>query len=104
MVPIEADVLFDSNGVMTPGIVHILGTSQIIVNVPGDYEVTFSVSGTEPNQFALFLNGTEVPGQFMVLVQALSKITVRLYSPYQQEVFLPFVIILLLQQLALHLS
>jgi hypothetical protein len=24
--------------------------------------VTFSVSGTEPNQFALFDNGTEVPG------------------------------------------
>ena len=62
VVPIEADVLFDSNGIITPGIVHIPGTSQIIVTVPGDYEVTFSVSGTEPNQFALFLNGTEVPG------------------------------------------
>lgn len=61
-VPIEADVLFDSNGLMTPGIVHTLGTSQIMINVPGDYEVTFSVSGTEPNQFALFLNGSLVPG------------------------------------------
>ena len=61
-VAIEADVLFDSNGIMTPGIVHTPGTSQIIVIVPGDYEVTFSVSGTEPNQFALFLNGSPVPG------------------------------------------
>ncbi|MEK5070485.1 BclA C-terminal domain-containing protein [Sporosarcina sp. FSL K6-1508] len=61
-VPIEADVLFDSNGLMTPGIVHILGTSQIIVNVSGDYEVTFSVSGVEPNQFALFLNGAPITG------------------------------------------
>jgi hypothetical protein len=61
-VAIEADVLFDSNGIMTPGIVHTLGTSQIIVNIPGDYEVTFSVSGTEPNQFALFLNGSPVAG------------------------------------------
>ena len=61
-VAIEADVLFDSNGIMTPGIVHTLGTSQIIVNDPGDYEVTFSVSGTEPNQFALFLNGSPVAG------------------------------------------
>jgi hypothetical protein len=61
-VAIEADVLFDSNGIMTPGIVHALGTSQIIVNIPGDYEVTFSVSGTEPNQFALFLNGSPVAG------------------------------------------
>jgi len=47
---------------MTPGIVHTLGTSQIIVTIPGDYEVTFSVSGTEPNQFALFLNGSPVAG------------------------------------------
>ena len=62
VVAIEADVLFDSNGRITPGIVHSPGTSQIIVNVPGDYEVTFSVSGTEPNQFALFLNGSEVAG------------------------------------------
>ena len=61
-VAIEADVLFDSNGIITPGIVHTPGTSQIIVNVPGDYEVTFSVSGTEPNQFALFLNGSPVAG------------------------------------------
>jgi hypothetical protein len=61
-VAIEADVLFDSNGIITPGIVHILGTSQIIVNTPGIYEVTFSVSGTQPNQFALFLNGSPVAG------------------------------------------
>ncbi|MET3656531.1 collagen-like protein [Sporosarcina psychrophila] len=54
--------MFDSNGILTPGIVHTLGTSQIIVNIPGDYEVTFSVSGTEPNQFALFLNGSLVAG------------------------------------------
>ena len=33
-----------------------------IVTTPGDYEVTFSVSGTEPNQFALFLNGALVAG------------------------------------------
>lgn len=58
----NADILFDSNGVMTPGITHILGSTQIIVSVPGDYEVTFSVSGTESNQFALFLNGSQVAG------------------------------------------
>jgi hypothetical protein len=61
-VPIEAAVLFDSNGIITPGIVHTLGTSEIIVNIPGVYEVTFSVSGTQPNQFSLFLNGSPVPG------------------------------------------
>ena len=28
----------------------------------GDYKITFSVSGTEPSQMALFLNGAPVPG------------------------------------------
>jgi hypothetical protein len=62
VIALEAAVLFSSNGVITPGILHTLGTSQIIVNTPGVYEVTFSVSGTEPNQFALFLNGSPVAG------------------------------------------
>jgi hypothetical protein len=60
-VAIEAPVLFDSNGVITPGILHTPGTSTIQVVEQGDYEVTFSVSGTEPNQFALFLNGAPLP-------------------------------------------
>jgi hypothetical protein len=62
VVAVEGDVLFDSNGIITPGIEHTLGTTQIIVSVPGDYEVTFSVSGTEDSQFALFLNNSLVPG------------------------------------------
>jgi hypothetical protein len=61
-VPIESDVIFDSNGVLTNGITHVLGTTQIAVANPGNYEVTYSVSGVEPNQFALFLNGTLVTG------------------------------------------
>ncbi|MFT8318805.1 MAG: collagen-like protein, partial [Sporolactobacillus sp.] len=62
VVAIEADVLFSTNGVITPGITHAPGTSLIAITTPGDYEVTFSVSGVEPNQFALFLNGALVPG------------------------------------------
>ncbi|WP_444979494.1 BclA C-terminal domain-containing protein, partial [Halobacillus andaensis] len=62
VVPIEADVIFGSNGIITPGITHAPGTSQILVTTPGDYEVTFSVSGVEPNQFSLFLNGAPVAG------------------------------------------
>jgi hypothetical protein len=62
VVAIEADVIFDSTGITTSGITHVPGTSQIIVTTPGDYEVNFSVSGVEPNQFALFLNGVPVPG------------------------------------------
>ena len=61
-VPIEADVIFDSNGVMTSGITHALGTAQIAIVNAGDYKVTFSLSGTEPSQMALFLNGILAAG------------------------------------------
>jgi BclA C-terminal domain len=61
-VGLEADVTFDSNGVMTPGIEHVPGSAGIKVVEAGTYELTFSVSGTEPSQMAIFLNGTLVPG------------------------------------------
>jgi transposase len=51
-----------SNGIMTSGITHTPSTSQIAIITPGIYEVTFSVSVTEPNQFALFVNGLPVAG------------------------------------------
>lgn len=60
-VAVEADVIFDSTGIVTPGITHIPGTAQILVTTPGIYEVTFSISGVEPNQFTLFLNGVPIP-------------------------------------------
>ena len=62
---IEADITFNKNGVMTSGITHAAGTpgaAGITLVNAGDYKVTFSVSGTEPNQMALFVNGTLVPG------------------------------------------
>jgi hypothetical protein len=62
VVPIEADVIFDTNGITTPGITHAPGTALISITTAGIYEVTFSVSGVEPNQFALFLNGALVAG------------------------------------------
>lgn len=37
-------------------------TTQIAVTHLGNYEVTFSVSGVEPNQFALFINGVLATG------------------------------------------
>ena len=61
-MPLQADVSFDSNGVLTPGIVHAPGAAGITLATAGAYEVTFSVSGTEPSQMALFVNGTQVPG------------------------------------------
>jgi hypothetical protein len=62
VIALEAPILFDTNGLITPGIIHTPGTASILVVEAGDYEVTFSVSGVEPNQFALFLNGAPVPG------------------------------------------
>jgi hypothetical protein len=62
VVAIEADVTFNTNGILTPGITHTAGTSQIDITSAGDYKVTFSVSGVEPNQFALFVNGASAAG------------------------------------------
>ena len=61
-VAIEADITFDTNGIITAGITHAPGTSQVLFTTPGDYLVTFSVSGVEPSQFALFLNGAPIAG------------------------------------------
>jgi hypothetical protein len=42
--------------------VHAPWTSTILIANPGIYKVSFSVSGVEPNQFALFINGVPVAG------------------------------------------
>jgi collagen type I alpha len=58
----NAAVPFSDSGVRTSGINHASGSAEIVIASPGDYVVSFSVSGVEPNQFALFLNGVIVPG------------------------------------------
>ncbi|WP_033734381.1 BclA C-terminal domain-containing protein, partial [Bacillus mycoides] len=60
VVALEAPILFNSHGRMTPGFTHTLGTSQLMVLNAGDYKISFSISGVEPNQFTLFLNGASV--------------------------------------------
>jgi hypothetical protein len=60
VVPLEAAVTFDSNGPEL-GIIHVPGTSSVVVTSSGTYLVNFSVSGVEPNQFALFVNGVVDP-------------------------------------------
>ena len=61
-MPIEADVTFDTNGRMTAGHHPRTRHAGHPPRRSGDYKVTFSVSGTEPNQMALFVNGGLVPG------------------------------------------
>jgi hypothetical protein len=59
---LEADFTFDSTGIATSGITHAGGGAAIVLVNAGTYKVTFSVSGTEPNQVALFQNGVLVTG------------------------------------------
>ncbi len=61
---LEAAIKFDSNGVTTSGIVHATTPASAGIEIveAGTYAVTFSVSGTEPNQMAIFVNGNPVPG------------------------------------------
>lgn len=61
-VAIGAPVNFSTNGFLTAGISHTAGSPSILISEEGLYEVTFSVSGSEPNQFALFLDDNLVPG------------------------------------------
>ncbi len=61
VVPVEADITFDSTGVAA-GVSHAPGNAGIVVDSAGVYEVRFEVNGVEPNQFALFDNGAPLAG------------------------------------------
>ena len=50
---------------LTAGVTHAPGTpgsAEVALINAGDYKVTYTVAGTEPSQFALFVNGNLVPG------------------------------------------
>jgi hypothetical protein len=55
-------VLFSTFGAHSADFAFTPGTSAITVTTAGTYLVWFSVSGVEPNQFALMQNGATVPG------------------------------------------
>jgi len=61
VVPIEASVTFDMNGPLL-GVTHAPGNAGVVVTAAGTYLVDFSVSGVEPAQFALFVNGAPAAG------------------------------------------
>ena len=54
-VEINNPVLFDSTGAIS-GISHTDRAAEIGISSSGIYLISYSVSGTEPNQFALFVN------------------------------------------------
>lgn len=62
-VPQLGAVTFDSNGPITPNaFTHVTGSANITILLPGIYLVNFSISGVEPNQFTLFVNGVPAAG------------------------------------------
>jgi len=61
VVAIESMISFSDNGVIGSGsITHAPGTSNIAVSASGIYEIDYIVTGVEPNQFAVFVNGVPV--------------------------------------------
>lgn len=55
-------VTFDTNTVLGAGFTHTVGTAGLTVLNAGTYKFLFDVSGTEPNQFQIFVNNVGVPG------------------------------------------
>jgi hypothetical protein len=94
VVAVGASATFDSNGILTAGITHIAGSSEITLISAGIYKVTFSVSAVEPSQYTAFLNGIAITGatygsgagtqqnngQVMVAVAAGDVLTIRNYT------------------------
>ena len=60
-VAIDAAIAFDMSGPLL-GVTHAPGSTDIVVTNAGTYAVNFSVSGVEPGQFSLFVNGAPVAG------------------------------------------
>lgn len=55
-------VSFGSNGVLSPGIEHVAGSTDTIVTAAGIYEIDFSASTVGPSQLALFVDGIPLTG------------------------------------------
>lgn len=60
-VAIESPIAFDLNGPLL-GVTHLPGNAGIAVTGSGIYAVRYSVSGVEPGQFAVFVNGARAAG------------------------------------------
>jgi len=59
VVAIEAPIAFDQNGPLL-GITHAPGNPFVVIGSAGTYSIQYSVSGVEPGQFSLFVNGAPI--------------------------------------------
>ncbi|MDR3550513.1 MAG: hypothetical protein P4L31_03810 [Candidatus Babeliales bacterium] len=61
-VLVGSDVLFDTNGPLSAGFIHIPGTASVIIGNTGVYSIGFSILGINLNQISLFNSGVQIPG------------------------------------------
>lgn len=61
-VALGGAVSFGSNGILSPGIEHVAGTTDIFVTTPGIYAIDFSTSTVAPSQLTLFVDGVPISG------------------------------------------
>ena len=61
-VALNSAITFDTNTVLGAGYTHTVGAAGLTVLGAGTYQFEFNVSGTEPNQFQVLVNGAAVPG------------------------------------------
>ncbi|HBR34485.1 MAG TPA: collagen-like protein, partial [Firmicutes bacterium] len=84
-IPLEAAVPFSTNGLIVGGIAHTPGSTDIIINETGVYEITFTVQADRVNQFAIFLGGSLVPGTIYSVgaanIQNTGKVLVPITAP-----------------------
>lgn len=107
-VPLESDVIFDTNGPKTAGIIHTANTAQITVSHHGSYRIEFFAFPEEAGtQFSLFLNNTALilgstygntnefsqnNGSVIITLNAGNTITLRNHSSTAGSVTLPALI------------
>jgi hypothetical protein len=96
-IALEADVPLSTNGIIVGSITHTPGTAGVTINTSGTYEITFMVDADRVNQFALFSNGTLIPGSIygvgaaniqntgrvIVSITAPATITIRNHTSFQ---------------------
>ena len=87
---------FSNNGVIMGAITHTPGSTDIVINESGLYEITFMVQGNRVNQFALFINGNPVPesiysvgaaniqntGRVIISITAPATLTIRNHTSF----------------------
>ena len=84
-IPVEGAVPFSNNGLIVGGIVHPPGSTEIIIEETGVYEITFMVQADRVNQFAIFLDDSLVPGTIYSVgaanIQNTGRVIVEIEAP-----------------------